>query len=283
MKDVCATKEMTSSSDCPKCKNTGWIYDKSTNTCKKCDCYEKLILANRREFADFPISFLSTTLRNFNQSIYDKKNTFLVSEALKMIKLYLEDFEKQKEEGLGFYIWSNAKGSGKTRLAISIANELLEKHNCRVKFATSVAILNEIKSTWNDKEEKIQMEQKLKEIFKAYLHNKADINKISKSYNISYNNCVLLLFDCLCDWMNGKDYIKNNVKKLEKLTDPIILEKNKVLLSKEKIYKIHGEELKLAEISQKYNIDIKTLRARLRQGMSINLAIAIPVRKRVKS
>lgn len=50
---------------------------------------------------------------------------------------------------MGLYLYSNTKGSGKTRMAVSVANELIYDKKIQVKFATSLQILNEIKASWN--------------------------------------------------------------------------------------------------------------------------------------
>lgn len=63
----------------------------------------------------------------------------------------MDQIESHKTTGKGLYIYSDAKGSGKTRMAASIANELMKNHNIKVKFATSSKIVQEIKGTW-DKE-----------------------------------------------------------------------------------------------------------------------------------
>ena len=49
---------------------------------------------------------------------------------------YLEDFGTQREQGMGLFIWSRTKGSGKTRIAAGIANELMKSY--AVKFAVSL-------------------------------------------------------------------------------------------------------------------------------------------------
>ena len=48
------------------------------------------------------------------------------------------------------YIWSETKGSGKTRMAISLLNEILVEHRIFGYFATSTQIINEIKNTWDN-------------------------------------------------------------------------------------------------------------------------------------
>ena len=42
-------------------------------------------------------------------------------------KRYVEQFEEIQETGKGLYFYSSVKGSGKTRLAVSIANDLIRQ------------------------------------------------------------------------------------------------------------------------------------------------------------
>lgn len=112
-----------------------------------CKCREKAVMSRRLRFADIPEAFRGMDLRSFRMDVYRKQESKkMVSDACKIIKTYLDDFESQKERGMGLYIWSRTKGSGKTRIAAGIANELMK--NYAVKFAVSLTILQEIKNTW---------------------------------------------------------------------------------------------------------------------------------------
>jgi DNA replication protein DnaC len=85
---------------------------------------------------------------NFRQDVYlrhDSKK--IIYAAGKAVSYYLEHAEEFLADGMGIYLYSMARGSGKTRLAASMANELLKKH--QVKFSTSMNILDEIKRTWD--------------------------------------------------------------------------------------------------------------------------------------
>ena len=65
-----------------------------------------------------------------------------------MIHKMCDSFKEfAKEEGLGLYLYSHTKGSGKTRMAASIANRLVKEYP--VKFAVSSEILNAVKSTYD--------------------------------------------------------------------------------------------------------------------------------------
>lgn len=117
----------------------------------RCECFEKEKMNRRLRFANIPPTFKDMQLNTFKKSVYqlqDSKDKIDV--IVSAVKTYLTNFEEMQSEGKGLYLYSNTKGSGKTRLIASVANKLLENH--QVKFATSTAILQEIKKTWEDKE-----------------------------------------------------------------------------------------------------------------------------------
>lgn len=141
---------------CPKCYDTGWIIveDGGNGTAIECDCEirKRLIHSNRLQFANIPEAFKDVRLDNFKKSVYQSSESReMVVEIAKAVRYWLKNIDSMKERGIGLYFYSGTKGSGKTRLAASIANELIENHNCRVKFSTSIQILNEITNTWNDR------------------------------------------------------------------------------------------------------------------------------------
>lgn len=107
-------------------------------------------MQNRLRFANLPDGFKDMELRTFRKDIYkleqSRKDIDLV---VGIIKLYLSEIEKHKANGKGLYIYSRTKGSGKTRLAVSIANELMKNRDTPVKFAVATQILNEIRATWH--------------------------------------------------------------------------------------------------------------------------------------
>lgn len=137
---------------CPKCGGSGWIYytENGYEFGKKCDCWDKMVASRRLQFAELPEVFKDVKLSNFNWQIYrtiESRN--LIAVAAKTITYYLENFEEMKNRGMGLYLFSETKGSGKTRMVVGIANSLLKNH--QVKFAGSTTIIKEIKRTWNKK------------------------------------------------------------------------------------------------------------------------------------
>ena len=144
------TQETSRDSDvCPICEGREWILKikDGVEIAVPCKCREKAVMSRRLRFADIPEAFRGMDLRSFRMDVYRKQESKkMVSDACKIIKTYLDDFESQKERGMGLYIWSRTKGSGKTRISAGIANELMKRYT--VKFAVSLTILQEIKNTW---------------------------------------------------------------------------------------------------------------------------------------
>lgn len=149
---------------CPVCYDTGWEeYEKDGYTfCRECKCgiRRRQIEENRMRFANLPSNFSSLRLSSFDITAYNSPNCQNAARnAVKGINYYLNNFSILKGQGKGLYIYSQVKGSGKTRMAVSLANELMDK-GIQVKFATSLQILAEIKKSW-DKNSEYQSESEL--------------------------------------------------------------------------------------------------------------------------
>ena len=140
---------------CEKCNGRGF-YFVDYNTVRECECgvLEQERQENKLRFASIPDAYKDFRLKDWDISHYKGKNRDAAREIARNIKIYLENIEKEEELGKGLYFWSETKGSGKTMLMAAIANELVWKYRRFVKFATSLEILDEIRSTYNkDSEE----------------------------------------------------------------------------------------------------------------------------------
>lgn len=144
------------SSECPKCHGTGYYieFEGDVQYAVECQCgiRKKTILQNQLQFAEMPDMYKECRFSNMKSSVYqlpESKEIFI--QAAKAVKYWLENIQQMQEQGIGLYIYSNTKGSGKTRLVCSMANEMIEKHQKSVKFTTSLKILDEIKSTWGER------------------------------------------------------------------------------------------------------------------------------------
>lgn len=149
---------------CPVCNDTGWEeYEKDGYTfCRECKCgiRRRMIDLHRMKFANIPTGFKEYKLSGFNVSVYNSSESReKARKVAKGISYYLNNFDTLKGQGKGLYLFSKTKGSGKTRMAVSLANEFLSK-GIQTKFATSLQILAEIKKSW-DKSSEYQNEGEL--------------------------------------------------------------------------------------------------------------------------
>lgn len=108
-------------------------------------------MRGRLTFANIPDAYEMARLESFETKVYtDEKNRSKAEIALKAVWYWYDKFDDMNSRGMGLYLYSEAKGSGKTRMAMSIANELIYKKGIQVKCATSLQILNAIKKSWDN-------------------------------------------------------------------------------------------------------------------------------------
>lgn len=141
---------------CTKCCDTGYreVEQDGYAFGHECECgrLRQERLARKLKFAAIPKEFEGQTIDNFRTDLYSTEhNINLAKMAKKLAAEYVRQFCEIRESGKGFYFHSGVKGSGKTRLAVSIANDLIEKQKAMVKFATTLQILDQIKETWGEK------------------------------------------------------------------------------------------------------------------------------------
>jgi len=167
MKHLKDSEETAPAYKCPKCRDTGWEMVKGENGydyCRECSCghVQRQRIAGKLKFATIPAEFKDHTVDNFQTDCYSTpQNCELAQMAQVIARRYVEQFDEIKETGKGLYFYSSVKGSGKTRLAVSIANDLIQKKFVSAKFATTIQILDQIKATWGGERKNEETEQKL--------------------------------------------------------------------------------------------------------------------------
>ena len=95
-------------------------------------------------------SFKDLTINSFQIDLYsrdDSRQKAIV--AKKMAANFIKNYETFQEEGKGLYLYSEAKGSGKTRMAASIGNAIVKVKRIGVKYSTTLDLLGEIKKTFD--------------------------------------------------------------------------------------------------------------------------------------
>lgn len=157
---------------CPLCNDTGVIeYEdaKGYRMWKDCECgiKEKKKIESRLKFADIPEAFKNMTMENFRTDIYEKpESEKIIIADKKVVDHWLEHYDEMKVKGQGLFLYSETKGSGKTRMAVSLANKLIAEKDVTVKFTTSVKMIDEIKATW-DKDNDMSEHQLMDDLSKT--------------------------------------------------------------------------------------------------------------------
>lgn len=140
---------------CPVCQGTGWMSVIDKDGCeifKKCDCglLKKSICESRRECSGIPEKYKDARLSRFSLDVYKQDGSRkLIDFTYACIQCWLRDFEEMELKGMGLYLFSGTPGSGKTFMAACLANELIRENGKRVRFATSMDIIEEIKRSWD--------------------------------------------------------------------------------------------------------------------------------------
>ena len=118
---------------------------------RECSCgiLERARFESKLSFAAIPKAYENVRLKEFTTKYYTADNKTLAKAIVNTVKYWFENREEMTELGKGLYFWSDVKGCGKTMLATAIANELIHNYKESVKFATSLDILDEIRSTYN--------------------------------------------------------------------------------------------------------------------------------------
>lgn len=142
--------------DCPyqKCDGTGLIHMHNTGSFQDklviCKCKEEKQREREiREISKIPPSFQDSKIDTFDINLYEaEENRELAFSTKLAAKNFVKHFDKFREVGKGLYIFSKTKGSGKTRLACSVGNALMNVHKVKVHFTTTTDLLDNIRKTF---------------------------------------------------------------------------------------------------------------------------------------
>lgn len=144
------SKTMKSTSKCKygTCDNSG-IFINEKGYAEFCECRADQILESKLQFANIPEEFKDLKVKDFDLNLYsgsEKERAYIARNA---VINYIQNYQEFKDKGKGLYLYSQTKGSGKTRLVASLGNALVSTYKERVRFITTLDLLDEIKSTYN--------------------------------------------------------------------------------------------------------------------------------------
>lgn len=98
----------------------------------------------RKIRAMIPFEYLNKKSRDFNWSIYGED----AADSKKLANNFIMRFQDFQEKAFGLYIYSSAKGSGKTMLACCLINEIAARYAVSVKFSTALDLLDLTKESY---------------------------------------------------------------------------------------------------------------------------------------
>ena len=147
---------LTATSECPLglCDGSGIIFDSSGRNARPCDCVKILSKRNKLNFANVPEEFKNFKVGEFETEIYAvEDNRETARSAKKWAIEYVKKFDIFSQDGKGLYFYSTEKGSGKTRLMISVGNALINMYGVSVRFITANDLLDNIRFSFNKSKE----------------------------------------------------------------------------------------------------------------------------------
>lgn len=134
-------------SNCGCCNGKGYTFE--NNIIKICKCQQVSIIQNKLKMLGIPEEFNSLSVNSFDTSIYKSEENIKQATIIKhQASNYIIKFDELKQIGKGLYFYSRAKGSGKTRLALSMANALINRLQLKCLFYSVIEIIEAIKSTF---------------------------------------------------------------------------------------------------------------------------------------
>ena len=146
----------TISEKCPfhQCDGSGWLYLRKPDGnefARYCDCAANMKIQRLIKSAKVPLDYEGATVNSFDINIYKQDiDRNLASIAKRVCINYVKEFERFKSEGKGLYFYSELRGVGKTRLAISLLNALIKQAKIEGFYITTKNLFDELRASFNE-------------------------------------------------------------------------------------------------------------------------------------
>lgn len=143
--------------ECTQCGGTGFIlfkkavpelYEDGTliefaKRCPACNGGEAIVNHVKKQ-ARIPESFYNAEFSDFDWTIYrdDNGKPINLEKHQMYVTSFVKDFTQWSEKGIGLYIWSKTRGTGKTFLASAICNTLIKERHLNTKFVSVSGLID---------------------------------------------------------------------------------------------------------------------------------------------
>lgn len=145
---------------CPVCHGTGWEWVdnrtesgevfKAVQKCSLCNGNHDMKVREKRALADIPED---RTLESFNWNIY---TGYDLTKQKQIVFKFIEHFDDFESEGMGLFLTSKTRGSGKTFLASCIGGELINRYEVSTMFVNASDLLDISQQKKDDEDDPIE-------------------------------------------------------------------------------------------------------------------------------
>ncbi len=139
---------------CAHCKDMGFIDLYPPNPCKPAEGKISTVMycpycraGTLRDISGIIAEYRELDIAKFPWGTYKKD----MLKLRRTVESFVYDFRQWQDEGVGLYIYSGEKGSGKTMVANAICGSICTKYNIAVRFTKFEDFYEDVKKTWGGK------------------------------------------------------------------------------------------------------------------------------------
>lgn len=155
-KEICTVSDPVDDGVCPVCRGSGWedceiqqaVGDhiqtyKAVKRCTYCNGGHARKVADALIAADIPEG---RSLSDFDWSLYGEDLT----REKRIVNQFVERFPDFEREGMGLFITSRTRGSGKTFLSSAVGGELISRYEASIRFVSASNLIEISKQKRDD-------------------------------------------------------------------------------------------------------------------------------------
>lgn len=157
---------------CPHCKDTGFLNLYPPNPRKSAggkistmiycpNCRTNML----KDISGIIAEYRELDIRKFPWETYKKD----ITKLRQTIESFVYDFRRWRDEGVGLYIYSEAKGSGKTMAASAICNSICAKYNMAARISKFEDFFEDIQKSYDSRSKNELSKVNIRKFFETEL------------------------------------------------------------------------------------------------------------------